>query len=251
MGRKCQQSCQQVTVSKYPARKGWMLDIKKSVTGKRIRKFFPTELEAWNEGDRLMELLKLHGRMGVENDKNAKSLAGAVREFLTRQSKKSPGYYDLSRRVCRRLTERFSTFDISASELQRWLDAFDVSETTRAGYYRYARMFFRWCHRMGYIERDPSLALEAPRGRARSEILTADEMRDLLALEKPDWEQAALLLGAFAGLRSIEILRMEWGDVDTSSGEVHVRADVTKQTHGFAARIVDFTEPLISRGDIF
>jgi integrase len=63
--------------------------------------------------------------------------------------------------------------------------------------------------------------------------------------------RAWFLLGAFAGLRSIEVHRMRWEDVDPKSGQIEVRREVSKQSSGLPERIVDFTEPLARRKEFF
>jgi len=76
-------------------------------------------------------------------------------------------------------------------------------------------------------------------------------MQILLRQEMPDWMLASLLLGGFAGLRTIEVQRMDWEDINTKSQQIHIRPDVIKSTTGFDQRIVDFMEPLTRRADFF
>jgi integrase len=63
--------------------------------------------------------------------------------------------------------------------------------------------------------------------------------------------RAWFLLGAFAGLRSIEVRRMRWEDIDAEAGEIFIGLDVSKQSSGLPQRIVDFTEPLTRRAEFF
>jgi integrase len=76
-------------------------------------------------------------------------------------------------------------------------------------------------------------------------------MRALLDAEMSDSMRASILLGGFAGLRSIEIQRMNWEDIDVKAGQIWVRPEVSKQHHGMMDRIVDFTEPMTKRKKFF
>jgi integrase len=59
--------------------------------------------------------------------------------------------------------------------------------------------------------------------------------------------RALLLLGGFAGLRTEEVSRMTWDNVNTESGQIHVPPGAMKDSGGYDQRIVDFTEPLNRR----
>src|SRR5207237_7059940 len=59
------------------------------------------------------------------------------------------------------------------------------------------------------------------------EILTPDEMTALLEHSTPEISPC-LALGAFAGLRSEEILRLDWKDVTKRPGFIEVAADKAK-----------------------
>jgi integrase len=132
-----------------------------------------------------------------------------------------------------------------------WFGKIKGSDTQRATVYRYVRLFFNWCVKMDLLDRSPFRAVDCPRPRSRKDILDADEMRALLDAEMSDEMRASILLGGFAGLRSIEIQRMNWEDIDVKAGQIWVRPEVSKQHHGMMDRIVDFTEPLTKRKDFF
>jgi hypothetical protein len=76
-------------------------------------------------------------------------------------------------------------------------------------------------------------------------------MMELLKAPMQDDVMALLLLGGFAGLRTIEVARMNWEDVDFKSKQIHVRPEVSKQTTGMLERVVDMTEPLVKRREFF
>lgn len=132
-----------------------------------------------------------------------------------------------------------------------WFGKIKGSDTQRATVYRYVRLFFNWCVKMDLLDRSPFRAVDCPRARSRKGILNADEMRALLDAEMSDSMRASILLGGFAGLRSIEVQRMDWEDIDVKAGQIWVRPEVSKQHHGMMDRIVDFTEPMVRRKKFF
>jgi integrase len=58
-------------------------------------------------------------------------------------------------------------------------------------------------------------------------IFSPDEIANLLAAASPDF-LPVIALGAFAGLRTAEIERLEWRDIDLSGGFIHINADAAK-----------------------
>lgn len=97
------------------------------------------------------------------------------------------------------LEKKFPLVSVSPGELDGWFMSLPGTETTRAMFFRYTRMFFRWAHRMEYVARDPSAALDAPKAAVGRNILTVEQMRAVLSVEMDGWLFACILLGAFAG----------------------------------------------------
>jgi integrase len=140
---------------------------------------------------------------------------------------------------------------VSPMMLVQWFAKIPGSDTQRATVYRYVRLFFNWCVKMDLLDRSPFRAVDCPRARSRKDILDAGQMRALLDAEMSDLMRASILLGGFAGLRSIEVQRMDWEDIDVKAGQVYVRPEVSKQHDGMMDRIVDFTEPMVARKEFF
>ncbi len=68
-------------VTSYPARprSPWKLEIRSKFAGKKIRRFFQTELAAWEAGERLTGQIREKGRQSLDVD--GISVAVAVRRF--------------------------------------------------------------------------------------------------------------------------------------------------------------------------
>ena len=204
----------------------WILDLKASHFGERKRIFFETEVEAFAEGGRLVELLREKGREGLRAESGGMTMAQATRMFLTEAEGKSRSHQQKMEMLCKKLNSRW-TGPVAAVEpvaVDRWLKGVSDSPTTRAMWFRYLRMFFRWAARMRFIERSPMDMMRAPKATPARNILTAAEMSALLDQKMDDDVRALVLLGGFAGLRTIEVSRMEWEDIDgkTQIGRAHV-----------------------------
>ena len=237
------------SISPYPSRPSspWKVEIRASFAGKKIRRFCGSEAEAWTVAESLVEKIRLKGVGSLNEESGLMTMRAACDAFTPRHSGKSASHRNKVDAVCGMLKAKFSSVAVSPAELDRWFSSLPGSETTRAGFFRYVRMFFRWAHRMGYVDRDPSAVLDAPRAAVGRNILTVDQMQALLEVKMPKWLRAAILLGGFAGVRSEEIRRMDWADIDTKAGEIHIRPGVMKDSGGFFERIIDFTPPLSRR----
>lgn len=141
--------------------------------------------------------------------------------------------------------------EVMPLDVDRWLRELGRTETSKAMWFRYARMFFRWCYRMRFIDRSPLDGLRPPRATPGRNILTPDQMVMLLQAPMSDDVMALVLLGGFAGLRTVEVARMNWEDIDVKTKQIHVRPEVSKQHDGMLQRVVDMTEPLVKRRNFF
>ena len=245
----------QFFVSPYPQRPAtpWKLTIPQAVAGVRIRRFFHTEAEAWAEGPRILERLRKGGTDALALAPQGMSMRAAVRDYVASKAKKSDNHRQKIERVCAALIEAFpgAVAGVTPMAAARWFSTIEGSPTTRAGWHRYASGFFSWCVDMEIAERNPLRKVEAPRAESKRSLISAKELVAILDEEMSDGLRAWFLLGAFAGLRSIEVARMRWEDVDARAGQIEVRREVSKQSSGLPERIVDFTEPLKKRADFF
>ncbi|MBI1379436.1 MAG: tyrosine-type recombinase/integrase [Frankiales bacterium] len=126
----------------------------------------------------------------------------------------SPGTVVLRRSQLIRLAARVPLLDADEDDLVAWLATVGWSTETRRSARAAVRGFYRWAHRAGYIDSDPSLWLRpirpaSPRPRPIPEPALAE------ALLRADRERTLmLLLGAYAGLRRAEIARVHGTDVE-------------------------------------
>ena len=100
------------------------------------------------------------------------------------------------------------------------------SNTTRRQYFRYIRMFFRWCVLEKYIQTDPTDGIRTIRIQPKEiQIYSPDDIERLLRLCETKYP--ALLgffcLNVFAGLRPTEAQRVEWADLNFETKEIYVK----------------------------
>ena len=227
----------------------WVCDF--HAHGKRIRKFFPTEELAWVEGAKLTTQVEAKGVESLAADKSGLTVAAAVRMFVNEADPQSNSHRQKLEIFQRAFPRAFRGFagDIEPAALRKWIKARSANGNTQAMYYRYCRMFFAYLKSNRLIADDPMGGVPAPKTKPGRNILTPAQMKALLDLELPDHVRALLLLGGFAGLRTEEVSRMTWDNVNTESGQIHVPPGAMKDSGGFDQRIVDFTEPLNRRKD--
>jgi integrase len=104
-----------------------------------------------------------------------------------------------------------------------------VSDRTRLNYRLKVSQLFTFAERRGYIPKhaNPVDHTEKPEPvEGEVTIYNADEITALLAAASDDF-RPCIALAAFAGLRTSEVLRMTWQDVDLVRG--HIKASARKR----------------------
>lgn len=217
--------------------------------GKRVRKFFPAEELAWAEGAKLTVQVTEKGMNSLAEPQGGLTVVAAVRMFVNEADPQSNSHRQKLEIFQRAFPAAFRGLagDIEPAAIRKWIKARSANGNTQAMYYRYCRMFFAYLKSNRLIADDPMGGVPAPKTKPGRNILTPAQMKALLALELPDHVRALLLLGGFAGLRTEEVSRMTWENVNTESGQIHVPPGAMKDSGGYDQRIVDFTEPLNRR----
>jgi len=133
------------------------------------------------------------------------------------------------RRLCAAFPDA-SVGDLTAADLNHWLDKHSIRGRTRANYRTSFSALFEWCIRLGHAIRNPARSItthivdESTPG-----IYSADETAALFrAAEKSHPELCGFLaLGFFAGIRTQELMRLTWDAVN--SEHVHIGPQVAKR----------------------
>lgn len=161
-----------------------------------------------------------------------KSVADVVKELLAVKEARgaSPRYLeDLSSRL-NRFADAFrkETGSVTTAEIQAWFDASKFKPQNYVNFRRVAHLLFEFAVARGYAVDNPVAGVENIEARSGAvHIFTPAEITRLLAVASPDF-LPCLAIGAFAGLRSAEIERLEWSDIDLAGRHIVVGADKAK-----------------------
>lgn len=141
-----------------------------------------------------------------------------------------------AKKYAKRLIVEVSTKDVDA-----WLFALKCAPQTRANHRRLLHNFFADAKGRGYCEENPvARAARVNVIRKPPGILTPAEARALLAA-CPAEIVPAVAIGLFAGLRTAEIARLDWQEIDFKRGFIEVTAKNAKSAQ---RRLVTITANL-------
>lgn len=157
------------------------------------------------------------------------TLAEAAAEMIELRRKANASEAYLADLRCR--SGRFITAyqdhpaSVTTADCQQYLDSLEGASGTRNVHRQILWRLFAHCESRGYIPRgtNPVAATQTfNRQRAEPiEIWTPREMGKLLSVAEPDY-LPVLTIGAFAGLRTSEILALDWRDVRLADRTIKV-----------------------------
>jgi integrase len=113
----------------------------------------------------------------------------------------------------------------------RWLDSLKIGPRSRNNVRQAVVTLFNFARRRGYLpkgETTEAADVETVRDHGGEiAILTPTELSKLLRKAKPDY-QLYFALAAFTGIRSAELLRLEWSEISFEKGHIEVKARKAK-----------------------
>jgi integrase len=162
----------------------------------------------------------------------AKRVADAVEELLQHQTANgaSPRYLPPLRSRLARFAADFQkdVGSVTTPQIQEWLDAKHFKPHNLKSFVTMFHTFFDYCQARGYCDFNPAQGLQRVKIKGGSvEIYTPAEIARLLSAASPDF-RPCIVLGAFAGLRSAEIERLEWSDIDFEQRHIVIGAHQSK-----------------------
>lgn len=136
---------------------------------------------------------------------------------------------------------------VSPAELEEWLYGLHNGDgpapQTVKNWRATVRAFFGWAQRQGAVDINPVDAVARPKvARGAPAVWSPDHLDRLLHAAPPELVPA-LTIGAFAGLRTAELLRLEWSEVNFRAGLIEVRSDKSKTAQRRLVKI----EPNLAR----
>jgi len=133
---------------------------------------------------------------------------------------------------------------VTTADVQEWLDGRKLKPQNYANYRRILHVFFAFAVSRGYATDNPIEGVEKVRVSGGDvEIFTPAEMARLLDAAKDKFPGfvPCLAVGAFAGLRSAEVERLEWSDIHLAERFIVVGADKAKTA---SRRVVPISDNL-------
>jgi integrase len=187
-----------------------------------------------SEGRRLSggQVLEACRAWGDRTPADAPPVAEVVKEFVAakEQAGRSKAHVDDLRKRLDRFAGAFRVplSLVTARQVETWVRSLHVSPRTQRNFVGSVSSLVHWSERRGYLPKgflDLS-GIELARTIAHVRIFTPKELQDLLGAAQDPRMVAFLALGAFAGLRTAEIQRLNWEDVQPT--HVNVRAENSK-----------------------
>jgi site-specific recombinase XerD len=197
-----------------------------------------------------------------------KSVAEVITDFLLVKKARTKKGHGASERYMADLDGRLSRFsedckkdcaNVTTADVQDWLDGLKVDKKSISPQsYRNFRAvlhsLFAFAAKRNYCANNPVSATEKiDRGEKDIEVFTPVEIERLLEsarVNHPDY-LPCLAIGAFAGLRSAEIERLDWADVDLVKKQIVLARTKTKTASRRVVPILDnllaWLQPYASR----
>lgn len=185
-------------------------------------------------GDRIVEAAKDYARRHPQA-REVRTVQQVADEMIAFKEKRKKGdrYIEDLRGRLGTLAKAFAVdvATITGPDIQRWLDAMSAAPRTVKNFRSNASQLFKFAESRGYIARgeNPVLQTEGIKNKSDEaiEIYTPEEITRLLNAA-PDWFKPVLALQAFAGLRSAEVARLDWQDINQAKGHIIVAAHKAK-----------------------
>jgi len=180
----------------------------------------------------LAEAAKHYGELLADRAKSWTVNEAAETWLASREHKgRSDGYlWDAERRL-RRFRETHggtNMADISTADVDTWVNGLGVGPQSMRNYLTVLSSMFSHAVKQGRSPRNPVVEVERPDVvRDEPGILSPDEFRRLL-LALPDDTVPYVVLSAFAGLRPMEVRRLQWKDINFKTGLVTVTSGTSK-----------------------
>jgi len=161
-----------------------------------------------------------------------KTVREVVEELLQDRADRSEKYVnDLKFRLNRFAADvNLHIADITPQQISTWLRSLKLSSRSQYNFRAILTTLFRFAVDQGYLPEGrtaPERIKVHPSAEGEIEIFSPAELRSILDVSTVE-TLPYLVFGAFAGIRTAEILRLNWEDVDLVSGFIELKAGRTK-----------------------
>lgn len=149
----------------------------------------------------------------------------------------SDRYIETLRTYLLRFANSFQTNigSVSTGAIALWLDSLKIGPRSRNNVRQAVVTLFNFARRRGYLpkgETTEAADVETVRDHdGEIAILTPTQLTKLFRKSKPEY-QLYFALAAFTGIRSAELLRLEWSEINFEQGHIEVKARKAKTATG-------------------
>jgi integrase len=130
------------------------------------------------------------------------------------------------------LLERFGKKEVhtmSQADIVRWLDGRDVTVATRNRDLSQLSAFFKHAIMLGHARENPVKGIPRPKERLKPIPYVEEKVQNAFLDEVPEDLRPFCVLAVDTGMRSGELLALEWRDVNLSEASILVRDSKTKK----------------------
>ncbi len=134
---------------------------------------------------------------------------------------------------------RKTTCSVTPSEVQEWLDSQKLKPQTYTNFRRVLHLFFEFAIARNFAVDNPVAKVEKIKVRGGDvAIYTPAEIARLLEAASPEF-LPCIAIGAFGGLRSAEIERLDWSHIDLAGRHITIGASRAKTASRRVVPIAD------------
>lgn len=184
-------------------------------------------------GDRIVEAAKdFNRRHPVKRASlSVRKVADEMIELQTKRGKSTLYVEDLRWRLARvAVAFQMDIARVTTADAQAWLDGMKAAPRSVKNFRAAASGLFKYAEARGYIAKGENPVAGTERIKIRNSepiaIYSPAELRRLLHAAKDSFKPV-IALQAFAGLRSAEVMRLDWRDVKLARGHIELGADKT------------------------
>src|SRR5262245_11911821 len=192
-----------------------------------------------------------------------KRVGNVVDELLDakKQARLSNRYTETLRTYLLRFADSFQTNigSVNTGAIVRWLDSLKIGPRSRNNVRQAIVTLFNFARCRGYLpkgETTEAADVETVRdSKGEIAILSPAELLKVLRKSKPDY-QLYFAIAAFTGIRSAELLRLEWSEINFEKGHIEVKArkarTATRRLVPIQPNLAKWLEPYrSSKGKLF
>lgn len=160
--------------------------------------------------------------------RSVRQVADELIELKTNRQGSARYVEDLNLRLTKLATKFTVNVDtVTTTDIQQWLDGMDAAPRTIRNFRNTASALFKFAEARGYIAKGENPVTATERIKTKNadaiEIYTPQEVARLLAAAPANF-RSVLAIQAFAGLRSAEVMRLDWQNVKLDRGHIEITA---------------------------